>query len=340
MNAHDNVVRRLRPLRGEQPITSSSTVEDYLENWLWGKQSLRPSTHAGYETHVRRYLIPFLGKVRLSGLHSGQIQRMYQLLGDQEGRGGKALSVSSLRRVHATLMSALNTAVRRGLLDRNPAATVELPPVVKPRLTAWTEAELGQFLRHTQGDRLHLLFVLLGLVGLRRGEVVGLRWENVDLNQGTLRIEQSVVRVGKETVVGPPKSASGARTVAIDEETARRLHWHQCRQKMEVLRTTGVRTTPAHVFTTPSGDPLDPAYVSRRFDLLVAGSGLRRIRLHDLRHTSASIGLTSGESLLEVSRRLGHSSITVTADIYSHISPAVAKESAERLASSVYGARS
>ena len=154
------------------------------------------------------------------------------------------------------------------------------------------------------------------------------------------RIEQSAVRIGKQTVVGPPKSASGARTVAIDEETARRLHWHQCRQRMEMLRTTGQKDTPDYVFTTPSGEPLDPALVSRRFDQLVKASGLPRIRLHDLRHTSASIGLASGESLLEVSRRLGHSSITVTADIYSHIAPAVAKESAERLASSVYRARS
>ena len=230
----------------------------------------------------------------------------------------------------------MNTAVRRGLLDRNPAATVELPRVVKPRLRAWTESELGEFLHSCRTDRLHMMFVLLGLVGLRRGEAVGLRWEDVDLNRGTMRIEQSAVRIGKQTVVGPPKSASGARTVAIDEETARRLHWHQCRQRMDLLRTTGRRSTPDYVFTTPSGEPLDPAFVSRRFDQLVKASGLPRIRLHDLRHTSASIGLASGESLLEVSRRLGHSSITVTADIYSHISPAVAKESAERLASSVY----
>src|SRR3954471_23743277 len=111
MNAHDSVVRRLRPLDGEQQITSSSTVEDFLEDWLWGKQSLRPSTHASYEVHVRRYLVPFLGKLRLAGLQAGPVQRMYGLLAERDGGGGKPLSVSSLRRIHATLMSAMNTAV-------------------------------------------------------------------------------------------------------------------------------------------------------------------------------------------------------------------------------------
>lgn len=137
-------------------------------------------------------------------------------------------------------------------------------------------------------------------------------------------------------MTGPPKSATGVRVVAIDDQTAHRLGWHRCRQRLEVLRTTGAVASPEWVFTTETGQPLDPAYVSRHFDRLVARHQMRRIRLHDLRHTSASIGLASGESLLEVSRRLGHSSITITADTYSHISPMVAKESAERLARHVF----
>lgn len=183
MNAHDHVVRRLRPPRGDQAVTSSSTVEDFLEDWLWGKQSLRPSTHASNEVHVRRYLVPYLGKLRLDGLHAGHVQRMYRVLAEQDRRDGKPLSVSSLRRIHATFMSAMNTAVRRGLLERNPAATVELPRVIKPRMRAWTESELGEFLHSCSTDRLHMMFVMLGLVGLRRGEAVALRWEDVDLNR-------------------------------------------------------------------------------------------------------------------------------------------------------------
>lgn len=329
--------RRLRDTHaGPQDPERALTVEQFLDDWLAGKQSLRPSTALSYATHIRRYLSPHLGVLLLEALRPLHIERMYReisLLGDEHGR---PLSVSTLRRIQATLMSALNTAVRRGLIERNPAATVELPPVHRPRVRTWSAAELGQFLSAIQDDRLHLLYRLLGLVGLRRGEVVALRWGDVDLNSGSLRIEQSAVRVAGRSVVGPPKSASGSRVVAIDDETARRLHWHGCRQRLELARTTGTLLRPDLVFTTPAGDRLDPAYVSRRFDRLVTQHGLPRIRLHDLRHTSASIGLASGESLVEVSRRLGHSSITVTADIYAHISPLVAKESAERRAHQVF----
>jgi len=140
-----------------------------------------------------------------------------------------------------------------------------------------------------------------------------LRWCDVDLERGLLRIEQSTVWVASTTVTGSPKSAAGVRTVAIDALTMRLLHWHGCQQRLE--RTQPPRGTGRTdlVFTDPNGGALDPAYASRHFDRLVARHGLPRIRLHDLRHTSASMGLASGESLVEVSRRLGHSSITVTA---------------------------
>ena len=318
-------------LEAAEPVT----VEAYLRSWLAGKQSLRESTRLSYRIHLERYLVPYLGALPLAELRPGHIERMYSAIAAAGRADGSPLAVATLRRIHATLTSALNTAVRRGLLERNPAATVELPPVRKPRVSAWSAEELGRFLDLVSGDRLHLLYLLLGLVGLRRGEAVALRWCDLDLNRGLLRVEQSAVRVRGTTVTGSPKSAAGARTVALDDETCRRLQWHAARQRLEVLRATGTAATPALVFTTPDGQPLDPAYVSRHFDRLVARHGLPRIRLHDLRHTSASIGLASGESLLEVSRRLGHSSITITADIYSHISPLVAKESAERLAHQV-----
>jgi integrase len=213
---------------------------------------------------------------------------------------------------------------------------VELPSVPKPKVQVWSADQLARFLDLIAEDRLHLLYLLLGLRGLRRGEVVALRWEDVDLEHRLLRIEQSAVRVGQRTVVGPPKTSSGTRVVAIDPGTARRLHWHQCRQRLENRDRIHTPMLSDLVFTDRRGEQLDPRYVSRHFDRLVAAHGLPRIRLHDLRHTSASIGLAAGESLLEVSRRLGHSSITVTADIYSHISPHVAQESADRLADLVF----
>jgi integrase len=317
-------------------VPEDLTVAQYLNEWLEGKQSLRPSTRLSYTTHVRLYLTPHLGEVILSDLRPLHIHRMYSNITARNGDRQRPISVTTLRRIHGTLMSAMNTAVRRGLIDRNPASTVELPRVIQPRVEVWSANELGQFLAATQDDRLHLMYLVLGLRGLRRGEAVGLRWCDIDLDRGVLRIERSAVRVQGVTVMGAPKSASGCRAVAIDRTTARLMHLHGCQQRLESFMAHGRVVVADLVFTTPQGAPIDPTYVSRHFDRLIKMHGLPRIRLHDLRHTSASIGLASGETLFEVSRRLGHSSITVTADIYSHISPVVAHESAERLAQQVF----
>ena len=283
----------MRPVHAKHlwPVSQpdSGTVGEYLENWLWGKQSLRPSTHAAYESHVRRYLVPMLGTIPLAELGPVHLERMYRrLLEDQPT--GRSLSVSTLHRLHATVMSALNTAVKRGLIDRNPAATVELPSRSRVRQETWDLSEFQDFLGVISGHRLHLLFLLLGVVGLRRGEVVALRWTDVDLNAPSVRIEQSAVRVGGRTVIGSPKSSTSLRTIALDDETARELTWHAARQRLEVLQATGHKHQPSLVFTTQDGSALDPTHVSREFDRLITRHGLRRIRLHDLRHTSASLG--------------------------------------------------
>ena len=325
---------RQRHLSVVESDTAPLTVAAYLEEWLWSKQALRASTFKSYESHVRIYLVPHLGHFVLEDLRPAHIDTMYRQLGIREER---PLAVATLRRIHATLLSALGTAVRRGHLDRNPASTVELPPTRRREQRTWTLDELQTFLEATSGDFVHLLFTLLALLGLRRGEALALRWEDADLNAGRLTVRQAAVLVGGRVVVGEPKSRSGHRTIAIDDETCRKLTWHQCGQRLAVFKATGVIRTPELVFTDEAGDALDPAFVSRRFSRLVVQHGLPRIRLHDLRHTSASLGLASGESLVEVSRRLGHSSLSVTADIYSHISPEVAKRSVERLASSIYG---
>lgn len=315
--------------------TDPTLVSEYLTHWLWAKQSLRPSTLRSYEIHIHRHLNPHLGNVPLQELRPIHIERAYRHLATRPGRGGRSLSPATMRRIHATLMSALNMAVRRGEIERNPAATVELPRPERAHLDTWSAAELSMFLNAIEDDRLHLLYLVLGLVGLRRGEAAALRWQDIDLNRGFIRVERSTTRVGARLVTGSPKSATGRRVVAIGDEVSRRLHWHQCRQRLELMRHAGHPALPELVFTTPTGEPLDPTYMSRHFDRLIHRHGLPRVRLHDLRHTSASIGLESGESLVEVSRRLGHSSISITADIYSHVSPRVAKESAERLTATV-----
>ena len=177
-----------------------------------------------------------------------------------------------------------------------------------------------------------MLYRLLVLTGLRRGEAVGLRWSDLDLAGGTLTVHRQVVSVAGELIIGPPKSEAGRRTVALDQGTVELLRLRHRRDRIAHWASTDEDFDDTLVFRRSDGQGIHPAYVSRHFTTLVTRHGLPPIRLHDLRHTSASIGLAGGESLLEVSRRLGHSSITITADTYSHVSPATAAESAKRLA--------
>jgi integrase len=242
------------------------------------------------------------------------------------------LSPATARRVHATLTSALNQAVRRGLIATNPASLVELPRAPRPEMAVWDHFELNTFLLGCRQHRLWALYTLMAYTGLRRGEAVGLRWRDVDLGRGLARIEQQIVWLPGSAAIGPPKTSSGRRTVALAHPVVLALRWQAARQEHERSAAFGSWHDTGLVFTTRFGDRLDPVRVTRDFDRLVNAIDVPRIRLHDLRHTSASIGIASGESLLEVSRRLGHSSITITADVYSHVAPATAQASAERLA--------
>src|SRR4051794_18381375 len=176
VEAKKHLVQSAQP----DPPEPGPTVAEYLEEWLWGKQGLRPSTHRSYETHVRKYLVPLLGPLLLRALRPSHIDRAYREIA-MVSVGDRPLSAATLRRIHATLMSALNTAVRRGLIDRNPAVTVELPRARRSRPATWSGDDLARFLDVIAGDRLLLVYRLLGLAGLRRGEVVGLRCVDVDL---------------------------------------------------------------------------------------------------------------------------------------------------------------
>ena len=312
-----------RPIRDR----GATTVGDYLSAWLDARQTLRPSTRLAYEIHLRRYLIPHLGHLQLANLSLGDIEAMYTAIAAQD----RAISPATMHRIHATLVNALGNAVRRGLIASNPAQLVELPRTPYSRLQVWSASQLAEFLSATAADRLQPLFLLLGLTGLRRGEAIGLRWSDIDLDRGQLHVEQQLSTIARRTQAGPPKSVHGRRTLPISARLHEALDCHAGGQRLERWAAGADWVDTDLVFTTTDGQALNPGRVSRHFDRLVAATSLPPIRLHDLRHTSASLGLASGESLLEVSRRLGHSSITITADIYSHISPATARHSAERL---------
>jgi integrase len=325
--AHVWLAQRVQELRAGQVYDSKVTVGQFLDSWLAGRRHLRPSTAAEYARHIRLHLTPVLGHLRLLDLRAHHIEAMFTAISAANDHRERPIGPTTLRRIYATLNSALNNAARQGLIRSNPASTVTLPQLSPRSAGAWTPEQAHEFLALTAGDELGLLYRVLILTGLRRGEAIGLRWGDLDLTAGRVSVCRQVTCVNGDLVTGPPKSKAGGRTIALDTTTLVLLQQQRRHAQLRQDPDAGqFEDTP--VFTRPDGTVLHPAYVSRHFTSLVRRHGLPVIRLHDLRHTSASIGLAAGETLLEVSRRLGHSSITITADTYAHITPATAHASA------------
>jgi integrase len=315
-----------------------TSVADYLEGWLERKKDsgcFRPSTALNTHQHLRDYWIPLLGHYRLSDLTVDDVDRALASI-RKEGTRPKPLSAESVRRIHATLRAALNDAVRRRVLQYNPAALAELEPTRRPKVRPWEPDELGAFLDHAAAHRLGVLYEVLAMTGLRRGEVVGLRWADIDLGKRVLWVRQSVVQVGYDSVVGTPKTASGEdRRVDLDEATVGSLIAHRLRQDEARAALGEAYEHNDLVFPREDGKYLKPEVVSKTFEKLVVSSGLPRVRLHDLRHGQASIMLAAGVDMTVVSKRLGHSGIRITSDTYTHLLEGVGRQAAEAAAALV-----
>lgn len=325
--------RCLDDLRGGIDVETRLTVGEYLESWLASKRSLRPSTAKSYRYHIRLYLNPLLGHVRLRELRAHQVDVLIDEL--SKTRGARVLSSATVRRIYSTLRVALNDAVRRRLIPYNPAEHVDLPTERRAPVTVWTSEQVAQFLSASRNDRLYPAYHLVVMSGMRRGEVCGLRWSDVDLDRGLLRISQAVVQLGGPLHLGPPKTRAGVRSIALDDLTVEVLRMHRDRQSEERRAWGAGYQDYGMVFANENGTLISPERLSRNFRHASKRADLPVIRFHDLRHTSASLALAAGVALKVVSERLGHSTIGITADLYTHVVPAVARDAANAIARTV-----
>ena len=314
---------------GQHAHDGRMTVEAFLRDWLEGKVAggLRPTTARGYRAHVDLYLVPHLGRHRLGNLRPTHVDRMLRdIATDPANHAGPA----TVRRIHATLRSAMSTAKSHRLISYNPAAELALPKVPRPVVRPWEPDELGAFLDHAAADPLGSMFELIAMTGLRRGEACGLRWVDVDLQRRALTVRQQVVQLGHEVIVGPPKTAgSKDRLVDLDEQTVGTLLAHRLEQDERRAAWGSAWVDSGLVFAREDGSGWHPDYVSAQFGRLIRTAGLRQVRLHDLRHGQASLMLAAGVPLAVVSKRLGHSSVSLTADTYSHLLEGVGRQAAE-----------
>jgi integrase len=242
---------------------------------------------------------------------------------------GRPIAPSTVARFLAVLRSALGTAVKTRRLAHNPAQHIELPEYRRPEIRPWSPAETGQFLDAVRGERLAALYELMLLEGLRRGEACGLRWADVDLAAGTVRVRHNRVEAAGRVVENAPKTRAGERHVELGTQSVQVLIAWQGRQAIEHVELGLAWTDTGHVFTREDGLPLRPENVSREFKRLTAAAGLRPIRLHDLRHLSASLSIAAGVRPEVVSKRLGHSATRITTDLYGHLLEGVGRAASD-----------
>lgn len=327
--------------RGDYVEPSRQTLGSFMiDDWLPAIQaSVRPTTWDSYRRNAQTHLVPYIGPIPLQRLSPSHLNELYSTLlreGRVDGKGG--LSPRSVRYIHAIVHRALNDAVRWNQLTRNPATASEPPRGNKTAgiVTTWSASELRVFLASVRDRRDNAAWVLAATTGMRRGEVLGLRWRDLDLNTGRLQVRQTLVVVGYQLQISTPKTAKGRRSIALDTETVRTLRTHRTHQLQERLAIGEGYEDTDLVFAELDGNPIHPDGLSKTFQRLQKQAGLPRIRFHDLRHTHATLALQAGVHPLVVSERLGHSTVAMTLDTYSHVLPEIQETAAQRIAELVF----
>jgi len=324
--------------------TKASVREYLVKEWLPAvKSTIRPSTYNSYVQHVECHVAPHIGSVKLQKLSGSQVNALYAKLAETGRKDGKSgLSPMTIHHVHSCLHKACKDAVRWGHISRNPLDAAD-PPRKKgdgsKEMQTWSKEQLRAFLEAMAGERLYALWHTIAMTGMRRGEAIGLRWSDVDLENARLSVRRALIPINREVVVSEPKTAKGRRVVALDPGTVEVLKGQAARQLDEQDAQDDAWVETGLVFAQENGAALDPESVSRYFRQAVKQSLLPQIRLHDLRHTHATLALQAGIHPKVVSERLGHATISITLDTYSHAIPAMQEEAAALIAALVFATK-
>jgi integrase len=323
--------------KGEVIPTGKKSVGEFLDQWLEDvvKPALRPRTYSSYEEAVRLHIKPALGHLRLSKLTGQHVQRFLNRLAEKESATVKKakLSPRTVAYNRTVLRMALTVAEEWRLIPSNPAAIrVRLARVEPRKIEPMTVDERLALIKAVDGDRLSALFLVLLFVGLRKGEALGLHWQDVDLESRKLHVRLQLQRINKELVLTSPKTEKSQRELTIPAPVIVALRAHRQRQREERMAAGSVWQDTGLVFTTVVGSPVDPRNAKRVLDRLLKNAKLPHCRLHDLRHQFASNMLACGVDLKIVSDCLGHSKLAITADTYAHVSQELIRDAMDKAA--------
>lgn len=315
--AADKLAEVRRRSENNIPITPNHlTVGKYLREWLdqivAGR--VRPSTLTAYRHYVDQYLEPDLGGVRLGKLTAREVRQYLDALKRRH------VGARTVRYIHATLRAALEDAMREELIEKNVAKLVRAPAVTKSEPQPLTVEEIKTLFAANRDDRLFALLVLIALLGLRRSEVLGLQWSDVDLDAGTLTVRRGLHRVEGRLVAMDPKTARSRRTIPLPEVVVQALRGHLDRQEKERAELGRIWQDSGHVFTSTIGTPLDPDNTTKFVQRALIAAELRKVRMHDFRHGCVSVLLGLGVPPRTVMEIAGHSGLEMTMNVYAHVS--------------------
>jgi len=296
--------------------TENMTVGEYLDRWLndSDKGSVRTSTYERHEQIVRLHLKPALGRLKLSKLTPAHVQGLYR---DKLDSG---LSPATVQKIHTVLHKALTQALKWNMIPRNAADAVKVPRPVPEEMHPLSPDEARNLIEAARGDKLEAPYILAVHTGMRQGELLGLKWEDVDLNEGVIHIRRTVVRSGGRISLGEPKTKGSRRPVHLTGAAVEALKAHLERQLEDIERLGDLYRDHGLVFTSEVGTLINPSNLRRRsFAPLLQRAGLPRIRFHDLRHTCATLLLSRNVHPKYVQELLGHATVAITLDTYSHV---------------------
>ena len=308
--------------------TGKYTVGQWMDEWFeaYAKVKVRPSSHQTYKGYIENHIKPNIGDIPIEKLTSLQLQKFYRLL-LTEGRipriesekQPKGLSAKTVRNINQVISSAMDMAVRHKLILSNPTEGCELPKVEHREMKTLPAEQLGAFLREAKESGVYELYYMDLATGLRRGELLGLKWEDVDLQNGIIHVRRQVARVDGEVKELPLKTKNSYRNISISQDAVAML------TEMEAHRSSD------YVFPSSTGGPISPDSVNNMLHRVLKRAGLPSIRFHDLRHTFATLALQNGVDIKTVSGMLGHFSAGFTLDTYAHVTTSAQKEAARTM---------
>jgi integrase len=295
---------------------------DYLENTYINRVK-RSSYESSYNVAVT-HVIPFFGDIDINNIDQFLVHELYSL------KLKEGYAPSYIQRMHEMVRLLLRVAFKWEILHKDISSMLEPPRVPKKEMKVWTIKQVNDFLKWTKHSRYHPIYFLAAWTGMRKGEILGLSWDDINFDEKTISIKKTLYRVKGEALLHEPKTKNSIRTIYMDDDIIRVLKMQKVKQNLERLRYGGVYKEHNMVFAQETGDYVNSQGVNGLFTRYINQSGLPRIRFHDLRHTHATILLSMGVNPKIVAERLGHSSVQITLDVYSHVMPSMKKDLSEQ----------